>query len=524
MKKFAAFLFNLLLFILMLFGIGMVVAIIGSYLNIVFKLKFEAPPLLYILAALWLVSSIVLYFLPKRKYGILPGSAILFAGESGRFRSLGFYGAVMAGLVAAYVGAVAVNSAVFGRLVAEQEKALAASGVSLDWRGYYPDFPFTDPDNAAPLLEKAGKGFGPDSSKETDRLWGLVTGEKAYDRSKTAGEIARLRAAASGQLAPFEKALGRRKLLWRDYRSMTEQAFVETTMPQYGTMRTYARLEMLGAVVNAGKGDWKAARRDISLIIALSDLLKQDPTVTGTAARIALLNTVLDGIMVSAKWSPDAGAALAFARQTVQDLPAVTGDMGRALSFEYASIAAVLKSMAGDAWLMLDLYVGKNIGNKKLKQIVFSWYYRCFNNWDRYVLLRTMLHHARIAGERDPLQRMKFREELDVFVADRYRLSALMTVVYTPNFIDYVERELLVGARKDVCLLFAAALDHKRRHGRYPESLDRLMPDYMPNLPTNPLDGKPYGYRTAGNFVEVYAEDLEGKQLPTPSFTGRKPE
>ncbi|MFA6544537.1 MAG: hypothetical protein WCS99_08940, partial [Limisphaerales bacterium] len=42
----------------------------------------------------------------------------------------------------------------------------------------------------------------------------------------------------------------------------------------------------------------------------------------------------------------------------------------------------------------------------------------------------------------------------------------------------------------------ALALElHRRKHGRHPDSLDRLVPEFLPAVPVDWMDGKPLRYR-----------------------------
>jgi len=46
---------------------------------------------------------------------------------------------------------------------------------------------------------------------------------------------------------------------------------------------------------------------------------------------------------------------------------------------------------------------------------------------------------------------------------------------------------------------------YRAEHGRYPESLAQLVPDYLPELPTDPWTGDPMPYRLAGDSYTLYA-------------------
>lgn len=52
-----------------------------------------------------------------------------------------------------------------------------------------------------------------------------------------------------------------------------------------------------------------------------------------------------------------------------------------------------------------------------------------------------------------------------------------------------------VAARRDAFLVVIALELHRRRHGSYPQRLDELVPGTLPEVPPDPMDGRPMRYR-----------------------------
>jgi hypothetical protein len=46
--------------------------------------------------------------------------------------------------------------------------------------------------------------------------------------------------------------------------------------------------------------------------------------------------------------------------------------------------------------------------------------------------------------------------------------------------------------------LFLAIQAYEKKHGALPERLDQLVPDYLPRVPEDPFDGKPFRYLRNG--------------------------
>jgi hypothetical protein len=60
-------------------------------------------------------------------------------------------------------------------------------------------------------------------------------------------------------------------------------------------------------------------------------------------------------------------------------------------------------------------------------------------------------------------------------------------------------------ARLTTARVALAALRYRNKHGRLPEKLDALAPDFLPALPPDPFDGKPLRYRKDGAGFVVYS-------------------
>jgi len=57
---------------------------------------------------------------------------------------------------------------------------------------------------------------------------------------------------------------------------------------------------------------------------------------------------------------------------------------------------------------------------------------------------------------------------------------------------------------------------HRDRHGTYPESLDMLAPDILPQVPIDPINGKTFGYRLLdddehGRAYLLYSFGIDGE-------------
>ena len=63
------------------------------------------------------------------------------------------------------------------------------------------------------------------------------------------------------------------------------------------------------------------------------------------------------------------------------------------------------------------------------------------------------------------------------------------------------------------CAVTGCALERFRlKHGAYPESLTALAPEFLPSIPTDPIDGQPLRYkRAADGLFRLWSVGADGK-------------
>jgi len=82
-----------------------------------------------------------------------------------------------------------------------------------------------------------------------------------------------------------------------------------------------------------------------------------------------------------------------------------------------------------------------------------------------------------------------------------YRISGFLL----PGLEAVFLKRASLAAIFDTIRLGAACRIHRIRHGEWPESLGRLVPDILEDLPLDPFTGDPYVYRRGGRGFIVYS-------------------
>jgi hypothetical protein len=99
------------------------------------------------------------------------------------------------------------------------------------------------------------------------------------------------------------------------------------------------------------------------------------------------------------------------------------------------------------------------------------------------------------------------------------------------NYVPPWCRALLLAQARGQCAVAAVAAERYRlRHGRWPEGLAALVPDFLPAVPLDPFDGQPLRYHRLADGVVIYSVGEDGTDnggrladLNPPSLFGRTP-
>lgn len=89
-----------------------------------------------------------------------------------------------------------------------------------------------------------------------------------------------------------------------------------------------------------------------------------------------------------------------------------------------------------------------------------------------------------------------------LFVASRQTVSA---------YLHYMIRKACKDDNRVSLAVSAIALERwHKRHGDYPESLDRLVPEFLKEIPLDHIDGKPIRYRRTESYFILWSIGLNG--------------
>lgn len=243
--------------------------------------------------------------------------------------------------------------------------------------------------------------------------------------------------------------------------------------------RQLARVLTLDAHVAAHDGDTAGAKDNILAILALSEALRGEVTIIGQLVRLAMQSMARNltaKLIPHGDWADEDLLEIQQAMRNIDNRTAfLTGFYGeRAMVIHETNkrIPAVIRSTNID--MALRLFQSQLDGLE--------------NNWNEGI----------IAGQQMKADIQALNKGLS-----RFRYTGVLTIM------PAMSQAMQGGARADAGLFSTdAAIAAKRfqmKNGRLPDSLDDLVPDFLPSVPVDPFDGKPMRFTKTKSAVIVYS-------------------
>lgn len=294
-------------------------------------------------------------------------------------------------------------------------------------------------------------------------------------------------------------------------------------LPHLAKLKSAATSLSLLTAHFARRGDFDATLAALRSLIAVESVLAHEPTTISQLVRLATAGPALHrawDVLHARPWTDEqlrqlqaALPATRFAeamvyglegeralfllsmnRFTARDLRGmIEGEM-----FEPPDDLASPRAIEGGAGGALA-----RLGNLRFHLFLFGW-----GDQAKATYLDTMdriLSTGRAAVAAQSRSSFDANLDLDALLRPAGRRAALRTV-YARSTTPALARSVNLGFSSDVhrdLLATDIALQrYHRRHGRYPESLDRVVPDFLSVVPVDAMDGRPLRYRLepAGTF------------------------
>lgn len=274
-------------------------------------------------------------------------------------------------------------------------------------------------------------------------------------------------------------------------------------LPELLPIRDGARLLALDAICSAADGDGKRAIADISSMFGMAEHVRSESLMVSV-----LVSTVIDRLALNTMQ-----IVLATAHVPAEELPAewVSDDVSyrvlvrRALRSEEALRLATF-AQVGEGQYTVGEIIGAAGGggfDPQCGRSILALCYRVF------LLADDLAAHVQFTENINGIANQPYWQAKDRL--KRYeeqmhsRPGGLMTAVLMPSFSRAMQHVAVAEARRGAARLGLALYRYRARHGRFPEDLGGLVPEFIPALPCDPFDGKPLRLKRTGRGAVVYS-------------------
>lgn len=266
-------------------------------------------------------------------------------------------------------------------------------------------------------------------------------------------------------------------------------------------LRGGARMLSLEAHVRAHRGDADGVADSIHAICALGNSLEQEPTLVSLLVRIAIGRVASD---LCRRQLPHVEFSDTDLQRLAEDFRTTRYNKGlqRSLVGERAVGIGAFRNPGGDATGGSGMpsgtvpVAGLNPDDDLCQYLAF------------------MERMIAAAGKPMPQARNEFDQiELELMALSSSKINSIRHV-RTKLLLPAISAGLDAAARGNVrndATATAIAIERFRRdRGQIPEDLKELVPDFMPQVPTDPFDGKPLRYVVKDDEYLIYSIGRDG--------------
>lgn len=268
-------------------------------------------------------------------------------------------------------------------------------------------------------------------------------------------------------------------------------------------MRTIAQFLALANTHHLHAREPEQAFTNLAAIFQLAAWHDESFTVMSQMIRVAL-----GGLALHSTWAtlqaPGLTDAQLAALQTHLQNNSVLPGLARAFEFERAGIDEIFVSVRSGQETLSSAWGGSGgSGWSGAGEQAAALGWRAFlSDADELFYLRWMQEQTEALRKFNRLRNWSAvqpdlaagRAELAVFETWRGRLL-LISRMAIPNLSKAMQTAARHEARRELTLAAVALERFRRKHGRHPDGLDKLMPEFLAAVPTDWMDGKPLRYR-----------------------------
>ncbi|HMC89437.1 MAG TPA: hypothetical protein VKI17_07805, partial [Gemmataceae bacterium] len=282
---------------------------------------------------------------------------------------------------------------------------------------------------------------------------------------------------------------------------------ISTLLPHLQRVRELANLLSADALLRAHDKDLDGALESCLANLNGSRSIGDEPTYISTLVRVAVRAVVLgrlEQVLSQGEPSEAALAAIQKAWEAEEQVPLFLAAARGERAVGDRVILALQHGKMSSTTLVGGGPGSGVTGNASVDRIIN--YFRIGSlTTNRAALLE--LHHDII--EAAQLPEMERKQRFDKIRVESVKLPWLARLL-VPS-ADKVAQAMSRSAAQMRTLIAALAAERYRQaHGRWPESLAVLVPQYLREVPLDPFDGKPLRLRRLSDGLVIYSVGLDG--------------
>ena len=271
----------------------------------------------------------------------------------------------------------------------------------------------------------------------------------------------------------------------------------EMLLPHLAQMRSMGRQLSIESLLGALDGDTERSTKALIGIFDLADSLEHEPVLISQ-----LVRTAIRGIGMNAL--EQAMNRADFSAQQLESL--------QARIIEEEQRQGLTQGLIGErcGWTFVEMMgqqdnpFSNGGGDFDIRSIFMSLIYRPsglmdLDAIDYYHYFKQILAVAELPVHEQIEASRVIDHEID------QKGVGPMSALVLPALAWTVEAEVRIRAQLRTVILALAAARYREEHGRYPESVEALLPDYLDAVPIDPSDGAPIRYRALDEGFVAYS-------------------
>lgn len=294
---------------------------------------------------------------------------------------------------------------------------------------------------------------------------------------------------------------------------------VSSLLPDLAALKRCARTLQLRASAELVGDQSAKALDDIKLLLRLDDSIRNSPFLISHLVRFAIYGITTQPIwegLAGHKWSDEQLVALDTELARTDFL----ADYGFAMRGERAFAIAAIENLRNTRQMISPKPNSIGFITNKLTFIPSAYFYqneRSFARMSQEWLLPLVDTNLRVVSLK-ALRQVNAAVDAEMKHYSPYKAEALMEV---PALESAMRKFAIIQTTVDMTRIACALERYRLAHGEYPESLDKLAPQFTPKLPHDIINGQPLHYRRTddGKFILYSVGWNEKDDGGTPGLT-----